>query len=100
MLSIPMFQEIFAEMVEYVVERVQSNYALQVNQIYLYMYDNGIHVVYVRTLYATTRMIPPPPPPPFQIIPNSFLANASTSAAFAGILLNFLLKHMEELGSE
>ena len=30
MLSTSMFQEVFTDMVEYVVERVQSNYALQV----------------------------------------------------------------------
>jgi transformation/transcription domain-associated protein len=62
MLTIPIFKEIFSETIEYLVERVQNNYALQ-------------------------------------IIPNSFLANATTSATFAGILLGFLLRRMEELGA-
>ena len=52
----------------------------------------------VLTSSKHTSLHPPPPPP--QIIPNSFLANSSTSAVFAGILLNFLLKHMDELGSK
>jgi transformation/transcription domain-associated protein len=50
-----MFKEIFTELIDYLVERIQSNYALQ-------------------------------------IIPNSFLANSTTSPTFASILLNFLLK--------
>ncbi|XP_019851030.1 PREDICTED: transformation/transcription domain-associated protein [Amphimedon queenslandica] len=62
MLATPIFKEIFSEVIEYLVERVQNNYALQ-------------------------------------IIPNSFLANATTSATFAGILLDFLLKRMEDLGA-
>ena len=58
MMSMSMFKEIFTELIDYLVERIQSNYALQ-------------------------------------IIPNSFLANSTTSPTFASILLNFLLKvHM------
>jgi len=33
-----------------------------------------------------------------QIVANSFLANLSTSATFATILVEYLLKHMEEMG--
>ena len=55
MMNMTMFKEIFTEMIEHLVERIQSNYALQ-------------------------------------IIPNSFLANSTTSATFASILLSFLLK--------
>lgn len=55
MMSMSMFKEIFTELIDYLVERIQSNYALQ-------------------------------------IIPNSFLANSTTSPTFASILLNFLLK--------
>ena len=57
MMSMSMFKEIFTELIDYLVERIQSNYALQ-------------------------------------IIPNSFLANSTTSPTFASILLNFLLKVM------
>ena len=35
-----------------------------------------------------------------QIVANSFLANLSTSATFATILVEYLLKHMEEMGCE
>ena len=55
MMNMSMFKEIFAVEVEYLVERIQSNYALQ-------------------------------------IIPNSFLANSTTSPTFATILLNFLME--------
>ena len=61
MMSMGMFKEIFKEMVEYLVDRIETNYALQ-------------------------------------IIPNSFLANPTTSPTFAAILLNFLLKRMENMG--
>ena len=47
--------------IQYLVERIQGNYALQV-------------------------------------ILNTFLANVGTSATFATILLNFLLKRMREMG--
>ena len=55
MMNMSMFKEIFTVEVEYLVERIQSNYALQ-------------------------------------IIPNSFLANSTTSPTFATILLNFLME--------
>ncbi len=55
MMSMTMFKEVFTELVEYLVERIQNNYALQ-------------------------------------ILPNALLANSSTSATFASILLGFLLK--------
>ena len=61
MMNMTMFKEIFKEMIEYLVERIQTNYALQ-------------------------------------IIPNSFLANSTTSATFAGILLHFLLERMDTMG--
>ena len=61
MMTVGMYREIFKEMIAYLVDRIESNYALQ-------------------------------------IIPNSFLANPTTSPAFASILLNFLLSHMEEMG--
>ena len=56
-----MFKEIFKEMIEYLVDRIETNYALQ-------------------------------------IIPNSLLANPTTSPTFASILLTFLLKRMENMG--
>ena len=56
-----MYKDIFNEMIEYLVTRIESNYALQ-------------------------------------IIPNSFLANPTTSPAFASILLQFLLSRMKKMG--
>lgn len=61
MMNMTTFKVVFSEMVEHLVERIQSNYALQ-------------------------------------IIPNSFLANSTTSATFAGILLTFLLQRMDTMG--
>lgn len=61
MMTVGMYKEIFKEMIEYLVDRIESNYALQ-------------------------------------IIPNSFLANPTTSPAFASILLKFLLNRMEKMG--
>lgn len=37
MLSTPIFKEIFSEMIEYLVERVQNNYALQVSNVIYYI---------------------------------------------------------------
>ncbi|CAH1788418.1 unnamed protein product [Owenia fusiformis] len=56
------FREIFSTTVEYMVERIHHNYALQ-------------------------------------IVANSFLANPTTSATFATILVEYLLKRLEEMGS-
>ena len=56
------FKEVFATTIDYVVERIYKNSALQV-------------------------------------VANSFLANPSTSAVFATILVEYLLNHMEEMGS-
>ncbi|XP_052826902.1 transformation/transcription domain-associated protein [Octopus bimaculoides] len=56
------FKEIFSITIEYMVDRIHNNYALQ-------------------------------------IIANSFLANNTTSATFATILVEFLLARMEEMGS-
>ena len=50
-----MYKEVFTAMIGYLVDRIQTNYALQ-------------------------------------LIPNSFLSNSTTSATFASILLQFLLK--------
>ena len=61
MMSVAMYNEIFKDMIGYLVDRIESNYALQ-------------------------------------IIPNSFLANPTTSSAFASILLQFLLSRMEKMG--
>ena len=55
------FKEVFATTIDYVVERIYRNSALQV-------------------------------------VANSFLANPSTSAVFATILVEYLLNHMEEMG--
>ena len=55
MMGMTMFKEVFTAMIGYLVERIQTNYALQ-------------------------------------LIPNSFLSNSTTSATFASILLQFLLK--------
>lgn len=38
-------------------------------------------------------------PVPFQIVANSFLANLSTSALFATILVEYLLERLPEMGS-
>lgn len=62
MMSPQTFKEVFACTIDYVVERVYRNSALQV-------------------------------------VANSFLANPSTSAVFATILVEYLLNHMEEMGS-
>ena len=35
-----------------------------------------------------------------QIIANSFLANPTSSATFATILVEYLLKHLKEMGSK
>ncbi|XP_060086157.1 transformation/transcription domain-associated protein-like [Ylistrum balloti] len=56
------FKEIFAQTVEYMVDRIHNNYALQ-------------------------------------IVANSFLANPTTSATFATILVDYLLARLEEMGS-
>ncbi|XP_072179557.1 transformation/transcription domain-associated protein-like [Diadema setosum] len=56
------FREIFQTTIEYMVERIYKNYALQ-------------------------------------LIANSFLANLSTSATFATILVEYLLERMEEMGT-
>ena len=61
MMTISMYKEIFKEMIGYLVDRIESNYALQ-------------------------------------IVPNSFLANPTTSPTFAAILLKFLLSRMEKMG--
>ena len=60
-MAVGMYKDIFNEMIDYLVDRIESNYALQ-------------------------------------IIPNSFLANPTTSPAFASILLQFLLTRMEKMG--
>ena len=57
------FREIFQTTIEYMVERIYKNYALQ-------------------------------------LIANSFLANLTTSATFATILVEYLLERMEEMGSK
>ncbi|XP_065923524.1 transformation/transcription domain-associated protein isoform X7 [Magallana gigas] len=56
------FKEIFSSTVEYMVNRIHNNYALQ-------------------------------------IVANSFLANPTTSATFATILVDYLLARLEEMGS-
>jgi len=55
MMGMTMYKEVFTAMISYLVDRIQTNYALQ-------------------------------------LIPNSFLSNSTTSATFASILLQFLLK--------
>merc|ERR550532_681853 len=62
MMSAQTFKEIFSTTVEYMVDRIHHNYALQ-------------------------------------IVANSFLANSTTSATFATILVEYLLVRMEEMGS-
>ncbi|KAK6165821.1 hypothetical protein SNE40_022660 [Patella caerulea] len=62
MMSSITFKEIFASTIEYMVERIHNNYALQ-------------------------------------IVANSFLANNTTSATFATILVEYLLARLEEMGS-
>ena len=61
MMSAQTFKEIFSTTVEYMVDRIHHNYALQ-------------------------------------IVANSFLANSTTSATFATILVEYLLVRMEEMG--
>ena len=56
------FKEIFSVTIDYMVERIYNNYALQ-------------------------------------IVANSFLANVTTSATFATILVEYLLVRLEEMGS-
>lgn len=56
------FKEIFSVTIDYMVERIYNNYALQ-------------------------------------IVANSFLANVTTSATFATILVEYLLARLEEMGS-
>ncbi|XP_070565955.1 transformation/transcription domain-associated protein-like isoform X2 [Ptychodera flava] len=56
------FKEIFATTIDFVVERIYNNYALQ-------------------------------------IVANSFLANPTTSATFATILVEYLLDRLEEMGT-
>ncbi|KAL5007444.1 hypothetical protein ScPMuIL_016250 [Solemya velum] len=56
------FKEIFSTTIEYVVDRIHNNYALQ-------------------------------------IVANTFLANLTTSATFATILVEYLLERLEEMGS-
>lgn len=55
------FKEIFSVTIDYMVERIYNNYALQ-------------------------------------IVANSFLANVTTSATFATILVEYLLARLEEIG--
>ena len=56
------FKEIFSTTIEYMVDRIHNNYALQV-------------------------------------VANSFLANTTTSATFATILVEYLLARLDEMGS-
>ncbi|KAL3832377.1 hypothetical protein ACJMK2_024027 [Sinanodonta woodiana] len=62
MMSPMTFKEIFATTIEFMVDRIHNNYALQ-------------------------------------IVANSFLANPTTSATFATILVEYLLERLEEMGS-
>ena len=61
MMSAFTFQEIFSTTVEFMVDRIHNNYALQ-------------------------------------IVANTFLANPTTSATFATILVEYLLARLEEMG--
>lgn len=60
-LNLQNFKELFSVHIEYLVDRIGENYALQ-------------------------------------IIPNAFLANSTTTTAFATILIGFLLERLEEMG--
>ncbi|KAI8515281.1 hypothetical protein Bbelb_060940, partial [Branchiostoma belcheri] len=62
MMNLLTFKEIFSTTIEFMVERIYHNYALQ-------------------------------------IVANTFLANPSTSATFATILVDYLLDRLEEIGS-
>ena len=94
---------------QYLVERIHTNYALQVrtahvlclsNEIMMvrsvYYYNLKIISVYLLNLQWYQWLFH------FfcQIIPNSFLANPNTSATFATILVRFLLDRLDEMGSK
>lgn len=90
---------------QYMVNRIHNNYALQVRAItlaffmpyqihqwmngvikfhFLHMHDdNSIDVLFLHL---------------WQIVANSFLANPTTSATFATILVDYLLARLEEMG--
>lgn len=68
------------------VERISKNYALQVCVCH-FAFDINLPWIYIFFCFI------------LQIVANSFLANLSTSALFATILVEYLLERLPEMGS-
>lgn len=85
------FKEIFQTTVPYMVERISKNYALQVlpSHLRVRLLVCGFCWGGVNTSFCGVP----------QIVANSFLANLSTSALFATILVEYLLERLPEMGS-
>lgn len=88
------FKEIFQTTVPYMVERISKNYALQVSLPSAPLGGGlGVFQEQGRVGRQTLSLCP------LQIVANSFLANLSTSALFATILVEYLLERLPEMGS-
>lgn len=85
------FKEIFQTTVPYMVERISKNYALQVGAVSLT--DVWAVLCFICSEHHVLFSVV------FQIVANSFLANLSTSALFATILVEYLLERLPEMGS-
>ncbi len=83
------FKEIFQTTVPYMVERISKNYALQVLielTLIFFLQNDWLLIWHGCSILQ-------------QIVANSFLANLSTSALFATILVEYLLERLPEMGS-
>lgn len=85
------FKEIFQTTVPYMVERISKNYALQVGAVSPTAVWVGL--CFICSEHHVLFWVV------FQIVANSFLANLSTSALFATILVEYLLERLPEMGS-
>lgn len=94
------FKEIFQTTVPYMVERISKNYALQVHTIS--HIDKKCAISFVKVIFSLQLLLKLKSHLLFsfsQIVANSFLANLSTSALFATILVEYLLERLPEMGS-
>lgn len=86
------FKEIFQTTVPYMVERISKNYALQVCVVSPVCFCTGVtDFMHFLLKFHFSAVL--------QIVANSFLANLSTSALFATILVEYLLERLPEMGS-
>lgn len=91
------FKEIFQTTVPYLVERISKNYALQVLAVFVHLRnDLTLNFFFLQNywllIWHGCSILQ-------QIVANSFLANLTTSALFATILVEYLLERLPEMGS-